>query len=88
MSRSVHVMLDAALAELLRTADRAAALDEASIAAVECAMQIVMAKEQEMRLPVDGGIDAAREALASARAAVLAATCAVRSMDGIRRAFK
>ncbi|MFG3257431.1 hypothetical protein [Streptomyces sp. NPDC048172] len=64
-----------------------AALDEACVASVECALRLASAAGQARRAPDDEGLGAAAlEALAAARASVLATTCAVRAIDARRRA--
>lgn len=83
---SLSETLDAALVDLLRTADRSNALDEASIAAVESALLLVTVAEKARRAPIDRSmVEAAREALAVLRAAVVATTYAIRLIDDRRR---
>ncbi|MFJ9721147.1 hypothetical protein ACIRP3_00135 [Streptomyces sp. NPDC101209] len=82
----VGTLLRAALSTLTRGPGRVAPLEEACIASVECALQLASAAEHAERTPDDEGLGRqAREALAAARASVLAATCAVRSIEDRRR---
>jgi hypothetical protein len=82
----VGVLLKAVLSRLTGATGRAAPLEEACIASVECALQLAATAERARRAPDDEGLGQdAREALAAARASVLAATCAVRSIEDRRR---
>ncbi|QDQ09677.1 hypothetical protein [Streptomyces spectabilis] len=84
--QSVGPLLEAALSALTRGTGRAAPLEEACIASVECALRLAATAERAERAPHDEGLGReAREALAAARASVLAATCAVRSIEDRRR---
>ncbi len=84
--QSVGVLLEAALSRLTCGTGREAPLEEACIASVECALQLSAMAERARRAPDDEGLGRqAREALAAARASVLAATCAVRSIEDRRR---
>ncbi|MFH8489205.1 hypothetical protein [Streptomyces longisporoflavus] len=83
---SVGTLLEAALSGLTRTPGREAPLAEACIASVECALQLAAIAERAGRAPDDEALGReAREALAAARASVVAATCAVRSIEDRRR---
>jgi hypothetical protein len=82
----VGVLLEAALTRLTSARGRQAPLEEACIASVECALQLAATAERDRLAPYDEGLGReAREALAAARASVLAATCAVRSIEDRRR---
>jgi carbamoyltransferase len=84
-SPTVRKMLDATLTEL-GTADRSDPLVEASITALECARHLVTVTDEAQRGPADSGlVETAREALASARASVVAAKCALWAVDDARR---
>ncbi|MEU6673240.1 hypothetical protein [Streptomyces sp. NPDC046925] len=84
--QSVGALLEAALSCLTRTPGREAPLAEACIASVECALQLAAIAERARRMPDDEALGrGAREALAAARASVVAATCAVRSIEDRRR---
>ncbi len=79
--------LIAATLDELNRSDRGDALREASIAALEAALLIATASDRA-RQDRSGGQDAirlAREALASARAAVVATTYAVRALHSAGR---
>ncbi|MFD4629000.1 hypothetical protein ACFVYR_03750 [Streptomyces sp. NPDC058284] len=84
--RPVGPLLEAVLSELTRGAGRPSPLEAACIASVECALQLTRTAERARRAPADEFLSvAAREALGAARASVLAATCAVRSIEDRRR---
>ncbi|MGW6054723.1 hypothetical protein [Streptomyces sp. NPDC055189] len=84
--QSVGTLLEAALSGLTRTPGREAPLAEACIASVECALQLAAITGHAGRVPDDEALSrGAREALAAARASVVAATCAVRSIEDRRR---
>ncbi|MFH8559993.1 hypothetical protein [Streptomyces sp. NPDC017988] len=81
----VGALLEAALAKLTGGSSQAP-LEEACIASVECALRLAATAERERLTPYDDGLGReAREALAAARASVLATTCAVRSIEDRRR---
>ncbi|MER6015383.1 hypothetical protein [Streptomyces bluensis] len=80
-------LIAATLDELMNSSDRGDALREAGIAALEAALLIATASDRA-RQDRSGGQEAirlAREALASARAAVVATTCAVRALHSAGR---
>ncbi|MEU7476333.1 hypothetical protein AB0A63_10140 [Lentzea sp. NPDC042327] len=82
--KSVRDMLEHALGELLEAGRREEALVEASIAAVECALRLVTVSEGAQR-GNPNLVEPTREALASARASVVATSCALWTMDDERR---
>ncbi|GAA2980136.1 hypothetical protein [Streptomyces fulvorobeus] len=84
--RPVSSLLETVLSELTCGSGRPTPLEEACIASVECALQLTRAAARARRAPADERLSVdAREALGAARASVLAATCAVRSIEDRRR---
>ncbi|MEI5524979.1 hypothetical protein WB401_21100 [Streptomyces brasiliscabiei] len=82
----VGVLLEVVLSRLTGGTGREAPLEEACIASVECALRLAATAERARRTPDDEALGhEAREALAAARASVLATTCAVRSIEDRRR---
>ena len=80
-------LIAAALDDLMNSDDHDDALREAGIASLEAALLITTASDRA-RQDRSGGQEAvrlAREALASARAAVVATTCAVRALHSTGR---
>ena len=74
------------LVEFLRTQRRENALTEASIVAVECVLRLVTVNDRVRQTPQDGElVESMREALAAARACVVATTCALWTIDGDQR---
>ncbi|MEV7419552.1 hypothetical protein [Streptomyces sp. NPDC089919] len=79
-------LVAAALDDVLATADRATPLGEAQVAALEAAHKLLEAGRSSAARPPEERIEILREALGSARAAVVAAaTATVVAHDMTRR---